>query len=466
MKIPIKDIEFTFTNLEQDFEVYEGQQRHNLLTQLDDMADSMKEQGQLQAISVRAVNNSEKPYILNFGEKRVRAALQLGWTEIEAVVEEFTEKEATIKRVHENLRRFNLPWWEQALLVEQLHTLRQEEHGVATRGRPKKDEEEKGWSLRDTAEELGSALGAISEDINLARAVKLNPSLRNVADKKTAIRLVRHEVRRIEAEIDATAPKRVEVNQVYLGDSTSILKLFPDCSFDSCITDPPWLRFFESNLTRDARTFPVFQEVYRVLKYPSMCYIFIGFDDWAHYTGYDKMLPDGKLEPIRGELTRCGFDVAKTPVIWHKKAAMSRRGVKSWEYDRDFELIIVAAKGAPALTSPTRVSGVKSFNTVPPTKLVHPHEKPVDLVTSLIEDSTYDGALILDPFAGSGVLGEACRKTHRSYVLIERDKENYEKILKRLGKPLEVKSEVIPSSSVRTPVKDVRPEEPLPPEWT
>lgn len=464
MKIPIDQIEFVPTNLEQDFEVYEGQQRQNLLTQLDDMADSMKEQGQLQAISVRNTNNSEKPYILNFGEKRLRAALKLGWTEIEAIIEDCTEREATFKRVHENLRRFNLPWWDQALLVEQLHTMRQEEHGVAKTGRPKATEEEKGWSLRDTAEELGAALGAVSEDINLARAVRLNPALRNVADKRTAIKLVRHEVRRIDAEIEATAPKTTEVDQVYLGDSTSILKLIPDCSVDACITDPPWLRFFDEKLTRDARTFPVFQEVYRVLKYPAMCYVFIGLDDWPHYAGYDRMLPDGKLENVRGELMRCGFDVAKTPVIWHKKAAMSRRGVKSWEYDRDFELILVAAKGAPALTKPTRISGVKSFNAVPPRNLIHPHEKPLDLVADLLQDSTFDGALILDPFAGSGVVGQACKENRRSYILIERDKERYEKILHRLNKK-EVKHEGVSSDVVGTPEKDTRPEEPLPPEW-
>ena len=117
MKILIDQIDFVPTNLEQDFEVYEGQQRQNLLTQLDDMAESMKEQGQLQAISVRNTNSSEKPFALNFGEKRLRAAQKLGWTEIEAIVEDCTEREATFKRVHENLRRFNLPWWDQAFLV-------------------------------------------------------------------------------------------------------------------------------------------------------------------------------------------------------------------------------------------------------------------------------------------------------------------------------------------------------------
>jgi adenine-specific DNA-methyltransferase len=460
MKISVADIDFVPTNLDRDFEVYEGQQRQNLLTQLDDLAESMKEQGQLQAISVRAVNGLPKQFALNFGEKRLRAAIKLGWTEIEVVIEDMTERQADIRRTHENLKRFNLPWWEQAVLVEKLHSLRQDEHGVAKTGRPPTQEDKKGWSLRDTAEELGAALGAVSEDINLARAVRLNPALRNVSDRKTAIRLVRQEARRVEAEIDATSPKSVEVNQVFLGDSASILKLIPDCSIDCCITDPPWLRFFDEKLTRDERTFPVFKEVYRVLKFGTICYIFIGFDDFPHYCGFDRLLQNGTTEIVKGELARCGFDVAKTPLIWHKRNALSRRGVKAWEYDRNFELIVVAAKGAPVLTSPTRLSGVKDIPAVAPRLLVHPHEKPVALVADLLKDSTYDGAVILDPFAGSGVLGQACAENRRKYILIERDKDTYDKILKRLGKEIkESKDEGVSSVGQSIPERTQTPEE-------
>jgi DNA modification methylase len=113
---------------------------------------------------------------------------------------------------------------------------------------------------------------------------------------------------------------------------------------------------------------------------------------------------------------------------------LSRRGVSSWEYDRDFEFIIVAVKGSPALTTGRKLSSVKSFPIVHPTKMIHPNEKPIELISDLIEDCSYENQLIIDPFAGSGVLGVACSKMNRHYYLIERDHDTYENIRKRLGK--------------------------------
>jgi DNA modification methylase len=434
MKIPIEQIEFTEPDLTKEVDQGTDTTKKSLENQLAELTDSMKEQGQLQAISVRPANSSEKPYSLNYGLMRLMAARRLEWTEIEVTVEDMTPRQAEIKRCHENLKRMNLPWYEQATQTERLHSLRQEEHGVAKSGRPAKNEEKKGWSVRDTAEELGIALGTISEDINLAQAVRANPSLRSIQDRKTAVKLIKQEVRREQARVDADAPKTIDVNEVYLGDSTVILSKLPDCSVDAVWTDPPWLNFFDATLKRDDRTFPVFKEVFRVMKFNTLCYIVIGFEDLPHYAGYERMLEDGKTEHVRGELERIGFEVAKTPVIWRKINALSRRGVKAWEYDRDFEIVVVAAKGSPVLTSQTRLSGVKEYAVVPSRSLVHPHEKPLALVEDFLKDCSHEGHVILDPFAGSGVLGEACKRTKRHYILIERDKERYDKIVKRLGK--------------------------------
>lgn len=434
MKILIDQIEFILSDL-TDFETYSGQQRQSLTSQLDDMADSLKEQGQLQPISVRAANSSEgKPYILNFGEKRIRAAQKLGWTEVEAVVEDMTPRQAEIKRCHENLKRFNLPWYEQAIQTERLHALRQEDHGAAKTGRPAKNAEKAGWSIRDTAEELGAALGTIAEDINLARAVAVNPALRNIQDRRTALKLVKLEAKREQNRVDASAPSSIEVNEVYLGDSATILAALPDCSIDLVFTDPPWLNFFDPKLKRDERTFPVFTQVFRVLKFNTLCFIVVGFEDFPHYVGFERMNEDGTSTHVPGELERIGFGVSKTPVIWRKINALSRRGVKGWEYDRDFEIVIVAAKGSPVLTSATRLSGIKEYAVVPSRSLIHPHEKPVELVKEFINDGSFEGNIVLDPFGGSGVTGVACKEIGRKYILCEREKTFYDKILKRLSK--------------------------------
>jgi DNA modification methylase len=214
-----------------------------------------------------------------------------------------------------------------------------------------------------------------------------------------------------------------------------IISNLPSNSVDGCITDPPWIKFFDPKLTIDERTLPVFKALFRILKPHSFLYIFCGLDDYAYYTGTTLPNPDNASETVRtsGELGKIGYQVSNTPVIWKKEKALSRRGVRPWEYDRDFEFIIVAAKGSPALTTSRRLSGVKTCDIVPPVKMIHPHEKPIDLIEDIITDCSYEGNLIIDPFAGSGVVGEACRKNKRGYILCERDKKFYDNICKRLG---------------------------------
>jgi len=403
---------------------------------VQELADSIKENSLSHPIIVRPANISGR-YILVSGEKRVLACKILGRAEIEADIRDISENASKIVRVHENLRRFNLPWYEQVILVEELHALRQQEHGSSiiraeAVGRPKKEEGKK-WGIRETAEELGMALGPLSEDLNLARAVRLDPSLRNIKDKKTAVRLVRLAKQRHEAELEATMPTEQSYNEVFFGDSAEILSRFKDNSFDHCITDPPWIKFFDSSLTIDERTLPVFKQIYRVLKNDAFLLFFCGLDDFHYYCGVDRPDKSGTIIHTQGELEKIGFTVSKTPSIWKKESALSRRGVRSWEYDRDFEFVIVAAKGSPAMAQSTVISAFKSFPVVPSRSLIHPNEKPTALIKAYLDDISYTGNIILDPFGGSGVTAQACRELKRRWVVCERDRESYKKICKRLG---------------------------------
>lgn len=406
--------------------------------QIKDLADSIKEVGLSHAIIVRRVNTSsgpeDKPYKLVSGERRLRACELLGMEDVDTEIREIDETNAKIVRCHENLKRNNLPWYEEASLVETLHQLRQTEHGISPTGRPKKGVEPTGWSTRDTAEELGMALGALSENINLARAVRFDPSLRNIKDRKTAIKLVRIAAQRNQAEVDSGAPTSFDANQVFLGDSAAVLKQFPDASVDHSITDPPWIRFFEPSLRIDERTVPVFRELYRVLKHGSFTFVFCGIDDFNYYAGRTEIDPDHPSETrhIPGIMQKIGWNVMTTPLIWVKEKSVSRRGVRSWEYDRDFEFILVAVKGSPALVESGKHSGYKSYPAVPPVKLIHPNEKPLDLIKDIVKDCSYENNIIIDPFGGSGVTAEACRALKRKYIIVERDKKTFDNIIKRL----------------------------------
>ena len=51
----------------------------------------------------------------------------------------------------------------------------------------------------------------------------------------------------------------------------------------------------------------------------------------------------------------------------------------------------------------------------------HPTEKPIGLVGAWVRDFTDEGETVLDPFMGSGSIGEACISQQRRFVGIERD---------------------------------------------
>ena len=67
----------------------------------------------------------------------------------------------------------------------------------------------------------------------------------------------------------------------------------------------------------------------------------------------------------------------------------------------------------------------------------HPTVKPVDLMAWLVRLVTRPGALILDPFAGSGTTGQACLAEGRRCVLIEQHEPYCELIKVRLTKPIQ-----------------------------
>ena len=79
---------------------------------LDELATSMEQVGLLQPITVRAA--AQKKYELVAGERRLRAARQLGWRYIEARVIDVPQQNAALLTIIENLQRENLNFFEEA----------------------------------------------------------------------------------------------------------------------------------------------------------------------------------------------------------------------------------------------------------------------------------------------------------------------------------------------------------------
>jgi len=53
---------------------------------------------------------------------------------------------------------------------------------------------------------------------------------------------------------------------------------------------------------------------------------------------------------------------------------------------------------------------------LPISKRQHPHQKPRELIKALIEATTNEGDLIVDPCAGSFVVLEVCQELRREFL--------------------------------------------------
>lgn len=69
--------------------------------------------------------------------------------------------------------------------------------------------------------------------------------------------------------------------------------------------------------------------------------------------------------------------------------------------------------------------------------IVHPTQKPIEIMAWCMDETRIDaGALVLDPFAGSGTTGVACIRTGRRFVGIERDAGHFATMRARLENEL------------------------------
>lgn len=62
----------------------------------------------------------------------------------------------------------------------------------------------------------------------------------------------------------------------------------------------------------------------------------------------------------------------------------------------------------------------------------HPTQKPVDLLIRIIQASTKENDIVLDPFCGGSTIGVACKMLNRKYIGIDNVKEYLDLSIKRL----------------------------------
>jgi len=123
---------------------------------------------------------------------------------------------------------------------------------------------------------------------------------------------------------------------------------------------------------------PIFRELYRVMKLGSHLYC---FTDWK------------QLRNMADCLELAGFKIVNI-VCWDKGHFGMGAGYRSQS-----EYLLVFSKGLPNTFNLKNIGNVIKVSRAKET--THPHQKPTELLKILVENSTKEGDLIYDPFAGS-----------------------------------------------------------------
>ncbi len=72
------------------------------------------------------------------------------------------------------------------------------------------------------------------------------------------------------------------------------------------------------------------------------------------------------------------------------------------------------------------IGGKKEWN--------HPCLKPLEPIMNMLQVGSDEGDIVLDPFMGSGTTGEACIRTNRKFLGIEREEKYFQMSCERLSK--------------------------------
>lgn len=224
------------------------------------------------------------------------------------------------------------------------------------------------------------------------------------------------------------------------GECLTELKKIQSDSIDLIVTDPPYKttsrgnagnsggmmqkkinmqgKVFKHNNIDCSRYAP---EFYRILKDGSHCYIMTNHINLIHMlnTFTDLRTEEEKDNGVKPY----GFHFIKS-LIWDKG-----NKIMGQFYMSQFEYILFFRKGRGVRINHCGTSDIFS---IPNIKLkgvdgknLHDTEKPVELMKILIDNSSQQNDIVLDPFMGIGSTGIACKELDRQFIGIEIDQQYY-----------------------------------------
>lgn len=428
----------------EDITIKPNRQRRELDQQkILELAGSIAQNGLIHPLVVR---EAEGEYVLVVGERRLKALEHLWFLgtpvyysgrEIEegavpcAFLGEINPIDAEEIELEENIRREDLNWKERADAVARLADLRSRQ--AAADGVPAP-------STAAIAEEVaGSSEGQhqdnVRQDIILGRALR-DPDkaavIATATSRKEAFKLLkRHEETARQAAIGAALGAQIasEMFTLRKGDCVQIMSALPADSFDILLTDPPYGigadefsdsggkaaggHFYDDSYdTWRPLAVALATHSFRLAKRTAHAYVFCDID---------------RFHELRSAFAEAGWKTFRTPLIWFNPGAL-RAPWPEQGPQRKYQLILFAVKGDRPVT---RLYGdVLTYPNDP--NLGHPAQKPVALLSDLLQRSARPGDAILDPFAGTGSVFAAAFQFKCKATGVEKDEAAFAIAAKRI----------------------------------
>jgi site-specific DNA-methyltransferase (adenine-specific) len=224
-------------------------------------------------------------------------------------------------------------------------------------------------------------------------------------------------------------------------DNREVFPALPDESVDLILTDPPY-KDYQSHrpvahpkvkrIAEAGFDIPFFiEQSRRVLKPGSHFYCFC---DHLSFAGIFR-----QIEALKEQFPPEKRLNYKNCLVWVKSNHGS--GDLKGNFAPQHEFIIFAVKGKGKRLNGKRLSnvlykrtdkGIEFYSKVSNYDFNHGTVKPVEILKMLLEASSAENDLVLDPYAGVMSTAEACILTGRRYLMSEIDMEHYSEGVKRL----------------------------------
>ena len=219
------------------------------------------------------------------------------------------------------------------------------------------------------------------------------------------------------------------------GDCLKLLPLLPDGCVDAVVVDIPYgevnrasggLRVLDKGCA-DVETFPVGWAALQACRLGASCYVWCGTE---------------QVSEIRA--TWVGDGITTRMCGWEKSNPSPMNGEHLWL--SSFECCVFGRHSgayfgrhcsSPIWRGPTQRNQI------------HPTQKPVWLMSELVEASTPVGGSVLDFCLGSGTTGVACVKLDRRFIGIEIHRPYFDIAVRRIEKAFEDRGD-LPAADAKT----------------